>query len=147
MSENPSLAQIKHLNRLDQVLARSEWSNADVDEGVMLGQDGRVLCGTMSNLLIQRGDSLITPSLESAGIAGVVRGLLLQLGERQRTNVREERVSLEQLVRSDAVYVTNSLIGVVRVGRFETTRYDMDIAEHPLVGEARSRCHASGGDS
>ena len=145
MSENPSLARIKHLNRLDQVLARSEWTNADVDEGVMLGQDGRVLCGTMSNLFIQRGDLLVTPSLESAGIAGVVRGLFLQLAERKRTKVREERVSLEQLERSDAVYVTNSLIGVVRVGRFETTRYDMDIVEHSLAGEVRSRCHAPGG--
>ena len=57
--------------------------------------------------------------------------------------MREERVSLEQLVRSDAVYVTNSLFGVVRVGRFETTRFDMTIAEHPLVGEARSLCHAT----
>jgi len=141
VSENPALAGIKHLNRLDQVLARSEWSDPVIDEGVMLGQDGRVLCGTMSNLFAQQGDTLITPRLDGAGIAGVVRALLLQLAERRRMEVREQTLTLEQLKSSDAVYVTNSLIGVMRVGRFEATRYDMQLDEHPLVGEARSLCH------
>lgn len=143
LGENPALAGIKHLNRLEQVLARSEWNDPAIDEGVMLGQDGGVLCGTMSNLFVQQGDALITPRLNGAGISGVVRALLLRLAERRRMDVLEQQVTLAQLQRGDAVYMTNSLIGVMRVTKFESTQYDMLLDEHPLVSEARSLCHAS----
>ncbi len=142
MGENPTLAGIKHLNRLEQVLARSEWDDPAIDEGVMLGQDGRVLCGTMSNLFVQQADALITPRLDGAGIAGVVRALLLRLAERRQMDVREQQVTMDQLQSGDAVFMTNSLIGVMRVERFEAIQYDMRLDEHPLIGEARSLCHA-----
>lgn len=141
LGENAALAGIKHLNRLEQVLARSEWSDPAIDEGVMLGQDGRVLCGTMSNLFVQQGDALITPCLQGAGIAGVVRALLLRLAGQRQMDVRVGHVSEQQLAHADAVYLTNSLVGVKRVARFETTRYDMQVDEYPLIDEARSLCH------
>jgi 4-amino-4-deoxychorismate lyase len=69
LGENPALAGIKHLNRLDQVVARAEWKDADFSEGLLLGQDGRVVCGTMSNIFVQRGDVLFTPVIDGAGPA------------------------------------------------------------------------------
>ena len=146
LGENPALAQIKHLNRLDQVVARAEWDDPAIAEGIMLGQDGRVVCGTMSNLFLQIGDTLRTPHIEHAGITGVVRRLALELAARDGDPVQEAFISPDDLRAADAVYLTNSLIGVVRVGRFAYTDYDTKLTEHPLMSETRRRCHRPGGE-
>ena len=141
LSENPALAQIKHLNRLDQVIARAEWEAADPAEGLMCGQDGRVVCGTMSNLFLQHGERLVTPALDSAGIAGVVRGLALRLAAQAQPELEVGRVALDDVRTADALYLSNSLIGVVRVRRFEDRDYDPGVPEHPLMTQTRAACH------
>ena len=141
LSTQPALAQVKHLNRLDQVIARAEWDDMAIAEGLMLGQEGDVVCGTMSNLFLQSQDGLCTPMLECAGVAGVVRRLVIELGSKAGSPVRETRVSLEDLRKADAAYLTNSLIGVVRIARFETIDYDLTHDEHTLLTEARRLCH------
>ncbi len=67
LSEQPALAGIKHLNRLEQVLARSEWSDAAIAEGLMLDHAGRLIEGTMSNMFLVRGGTLYTPRLHRCG--------------------------------------------------------------------------------
>ena len=140
LGENPGLAEIKHLNRLDQVVARSEWGNSRIDEGLMLGQDGRVVCGTMSNVFVQQGQTLLTPAVDGAGIAGVVRHLALETGKRSGNPVCVGAVSLEDVRTADALYLSNSLIGVVRVKRYESIDYP-DISEHAVIAETRRLCH------
>lgn len=141
LGENPQLAQIKHLNRLDQVMARAEWDDADIHEGLMCGQDGRLVCGTMSNLYVQRGERLLTPALDGAGIAGVVRGLALELAAAHGFALETGHVSLDAVRAADALYLSNSLIGVVRVRRFEERGYDTGLPEHPLMTQTRTACH------
>jgi 4-amino-4-deoxychorismate lyase len=70
ISANPTLAGIKSLGRLDQVLARCEWTDATISDGLMSTQDGKVICGTMTNLFFVTGGEL-TNSL--VGIWPVVR--------------------------------------------------------------------------
>ena len=144
LSDNPALAQIKHLNRLDQVLARAEWEDPAIDEGLMLDQSGNVSCGTMSNLFVQSGDALRTPVIARAGVAGVVRRLALEIARRHGFPVQESFLSPEELHRADAVYLTNSLIGVVRVGCIDSTSYDTSLGEHPLMEHTRRQCHHPG---
>ena len=141
LSENAHLAGIKHLNRLDQVLARSEWSDDDIDEGIVCAQDGRVVSGTMSNLFLQKGSQLVTPRIDSSGIAGVVRNLVLEIGIRSGRPVAEARVEKSQLPAADAVFVSNSLIGIKRLRRIDDVVFDTEVAEHPVLLEARIRCH------
>ena len=143
LSENPALAGIKHLNRLDQVVARSEWDDAQTGEGLMLGQDGRVVSGIMSNIFVQRGQTLLTPAIDGAGIAGVVRALVLATGENIGTPVLVDAVSLDDVCRADALFLSNSLIGVVRVSRFESIEYDPGISEHAVIAETRRLCQQS----
>lgn len=138
LSKNPTLAGIKHLNRLDQVIARAEWDDDSADEGIMLGQDGTVVSGTMSNLFVQKRGALYTPPIEDAGIAGVVRKSVLQFGA---GGVSEMPLNVDELRTADALYLTNSLIGVVRVASFVDTDFDLSIPEHPALIRARDRCH------
>jgi len=112
VSMQPALAGIKHLNRLDSVLARSEWTNGEVAEGLMLDRDGWVIQGTMSNLFIVEGDKLSTPVLDAAGVAGVQRERLLSLAAGIGMRCGQDRITPQRLLAADQVYVSNSVIGL-----------------------------------
>ena len=118
LSPAPRLAGIKHLNRLDQVLARSEWED-EYQEGLMFDERGRAIEGTMSNLFISRGGKLLTPLLDICGVAGVMRGYLMDALSGLGLEVSETDMKLDDLLRSDGVFLTNSLIGVWPVHRIE----------------------------
>ncbi len=145
LGDHPALAGIKHLNRLDQVIARAEWDGPANSEGLMLDQQGHVVSGTMSNLFLQQGERLSTPPIDRAGIAGVVRQLALTLARQGGAVIDESPVAPEQVRQADALYLTNSLIGVVRVARFEDREYDLAAAEHPVMHATRQRCHRPAG--
>lgn len=134
LSENPHLAGIKHLNRLDQVLGRAEWSDDQFDEGLMLGQDGRVVCGTMSNIVLDFAGRLVTPAIDRAGVAGVVRRCLLEEASKQAVNLEVQPVTRADLGSATALYSTNALVGVRPVKRCDNLHFDPDRPIPPLLG-------------
>lgn len=109
---NPSLAGIKHLNRLEQVLARSEWSDPEVAEGIMLDAEGFVVEGTQSNLFLVRDGCLLTPRLDRCGIQGVMRTLVWQAADRLGLACQETRLIPADLLAADEVFLSNSVIGL-----------------------------------
>lgn len=112
LSDNPALAGLKTLNRLDSVLARNEWRDPRISEGLMLDRDGHVVCGTMSNVFIGRQGRLVTPTLDRCGVAGVMRRWVLETARRQQVYIEEGRVTLAQLRRADEIFLTNAVIGI-----------------------------------
>lgn len=118
MPQFPPLAGIKHLNRLPQVLARQEWAGPDPAEGLMLDAAGHLVCGTMSNLFLRRGSTLFTPDLTQAGVAGIMRGLVLERPWPEGVErVLERQLKLEDLRRADEAFVTNAVIGLWPLGK------------------------------
>jgi 4-amino-4-deoxychorismate lyase len=113
LSVNPLLAGLKHCNRLEQILARSEWSDPAIAEGLMLDTKGHVVEGTMSNVfLVQRGQ-LVTPALDRCGVAGVVRQIVMERAASVTGEIcREEDVLPELLDSAEELFLTNSVIGV-----------------------------------
>ena len=139
MAMNPSTAGIKHLNRLEQVLARNEWQDDSIFEGLMLDVQDKVVEGTMSNLFIEQGGSLLTPDLSQSGVAGVVRGLVLELATEMGEPVSENSLTANDLLNADACYITSSLLGVRRVGSLEQRRFDVSYAVNPIMQVAAAR--------
>lgn len=113
----PALAGIKHLNRLENVLARNEWNDSDVREGLMRDTEDRLVCGTMSNVFLVEGDRLVTPALDRCGVAGATRAALLAMARRHGREVVIEDVAWDRALRATAVLLTNSVIGVWPVRR------------------------------
>ncbi len=112
LPSNPRLAGIKHLNRLDQVLARMEWQN-ECQEGLMLDQQGRVIEGTATNLFCLRKGRWLTPSLHDCGVAGVMRQYLLDsLLPGMGLSVSEVVLNIDELSAMDELFVCNSVSGV-----------------------------------
>jgi 4-amino-4-deoxychorismate lyase len=112
LSRQPLLAGLKHLNRLEQVIARSEWQDTEHAEGLMLDQAGRVIEGVFSNLFLVRDGVLITPDLKRCGVAGVMRAELLFQAESLGIPTQITDIPLEQLQWADEVFVCNSVYGV-----------------------------------
>jgi 4-amino-4-deoxychorismate lyase len=119
LAEQPLLAGLKHLNRLEQVLARSEWQDPQYAEGLVLDQAGRVIEGVFSNLFLVSGGVLKTPSLERCGVAGVMRAELLAAASRMGLVPQVRDVTLDELYRADEVFLCNSLYGVWPVRRLQ----------------------------
>lgn len=120
---SPSLAGIKHLNRLEQVLARSEWRDDGIAEGVMLDRDGFVVEGTMTNLFWVRGTELCTPPLEGCGVSGIMRQLVIDTASELGIAVRERRTTVEGLLLADEMFLTNSVIRIWPVRALLTRRW------------------------
>ena len=122
---NPSLAGLKHLNRLEQILARSEWNDPQIQEGLMLDSEGYVIEGTMSNLFLVRSGGLETPQLDRCGVAGIIRALVL--GHAQLNNIPAEikRLTVGDLESADEIFITNSVIGIWPVVEFNGAAYDL----------------------
>jgi len=111
----PALAGIKHLNRLENVLARMEWLDPALAEGLMLDAAGYVIEGTMSNVFMRLGSRVLTPDLSECGVAGVTRQRILELLPTLGYTVAIEKIPLDVVYTADEVVICNSLLGVWQV--------------------------------
>lgn len=127
VSVNTALAGIKHLNRLDNVLARHEWQDPDIAEGIMLDDAQNVIEGTMSNIFMVKNNILLTPSLTRAGVEGIIRNKIINLARQNSIEVQESLISHEDLLSMDEVFITNSLIGVWPVNQIENSTFDQHV--------------------
>ena len=112
ISRNPATAGLKTLSRLEQVLARAEWQDTSISEGLMSTTDGCVVCGTMSNLFLVQEGTLVVPDLTTCGIEGVMRRVVLDRADRIGLPWRVDDVTHEMLNNADELFITNSLIGL-----------------------------------
>ncbi|HSN73136.1 MAG TPA: aminotransferase class IV, partial [Steroidobacteraceae bacterium] len=117
LGRNPGLAGIKHLNRLEQVLARAEWSDVSIAEGLMLDTEGEIVCGTSCNVFAVIDGSLTTPDLRYCGVAGVMRRQVLSVAAALGIAVNEAPLRPDELARASEVFVTNAIAGIRPVGR------------------------------
>ena len=111
----PRLAGIKHLNRLENVLARMEWHSPDITDGIFLDTNYNVIECTAANIFARFGDTLITPSLAQCGVAGVTRQRIIELAHTLTLAIVVETLSLEKLLSADEVIICNSLYGAWQV--------------------------------
>lgn len=139
MGANPALAGLKTLNRLESVLARSEWNDERIWEGLMRNIDGDLICGTMSNLFVRRGSTLTTPALHGCGIAGVMRRWVLEQAAALRLRTREGRVTAQHLENATEVFMTNAVAGVVSVSDIELGRRRIRIESSSAAARLRMR--------
>ncbi|MDP2254308.1 MAG: aminodeoxychorismate lyase [Thiobacillus sp.] len=119
LAQQPRLAGVKHLNRLENVLARAEWDDPAICEGVLCDTDDIVVGGVMSNLFWVRDGVLFTPDLALCGVAGVARARLLRAAARRGIPTRIERQPPAAILAADELMICNSLIGVRRVARLD----------------------------
>jgi len=132
LAMNPSLAGIKHMNRLEQILARAEWQDQAIQEGLMLDTQDNVVEGTMSNLFIVKAGSLYTPHLLQCGVAGIVRELIIEFAQRLKLPLVEQSIEQAAVLQADEVFVSNSVIGIWPIKRLETQDFSVGVITRHL---------------
>ena len=131
LAQNPRLAKIKHLCRLEQVLARMEWQD-EYHEGIMFDYQNNAIEGTMSNLFIIKDSALKTPRLDNCGVQGVMREWILEQCTEHHIPVEETEIDRQAILEADGVFFCNALIRVWPVRSIEARNYDINIV-HQLV--------------
>jgi 4-amino-4-deoxychorismate lyase len=112
LGENPALAGLKHCNRLEQVLARREWTDPAITEALLFSSSGRLVSGTMSNVFIVDSSGLRTPRVDLCGVAGVMRRVVLREAERAGMATCETNLDATDLQNAAEVFLTNARMGI-----------------------------------
>jgi 4-amino-4-deoxychorismate lyase len=118
LGHQPRLAGIKHLNRLENVLAAAEVADAGAAEGLLLDSDDHVIEGVRSNVFLISNGRVITPDLSRCGVAGVQRDRVIAYAGQQGMRIEVRDVELNELLSADEVFLTNSVFGLWSVSRF-----------------------------
>jgi 4-amino-4-deoxychorismate lyase len=121
----PRLAGFKHLNRLEQVLARAEWDDPGTHEGLMRDTEGYVVCATAANLFIRSEGRWLTPPVDRCGIAGICRAWA-----RSALAADERRLTVRDIEEAEALFLCNSVRGILPVARLDARLWEPD----PEVG-------------
>lgn len=120
---NSALAGIKHLNRLDQILARNEWHNDDYQEGLMLDQNDYLLEGISSNLFVKINQQWITSPIKDCAIAGVMREAVVRKMNELGINMEQRKIHVSELSSVKEMFVSNSIWGIVPVVSCESNLF------------------------
>lgn len=139
LAEQSLLAGLKHLNRLEQVLARSEWQSPDCAEGLMRDVSGRVVEGVFSNLFLVCAGVLVTPLLTRCGVAGVMREEILAQAQALGIPAQQRDVRYDELAQADEVFMCNSLYGIWPVRQLEHLGWPVGPLTRKLQAIIRSR--------
>ncbi len=112
LAESPALVGLKHLNRLEQVLARREWNDPDIGEALMFSSSGRLISGVMSNVFLVEAGTLRTPLLDRCGVAGIMRRVVLREAARAGIPAKESALEAADLARTRELFLTSAVIGL-----------------------------------
>lgn len=123
LARQAQLAGIKHLNRLENVLARQEWADPNIAEGLLCDDTDAVIGGTMTNIFTMCDGRLHTPDLSLSGIAGVTRTRVLRAARAHAIDVQIGRLEKADILAADEVFLSNSIAGLWRIARLDTQQW------------------------
>jgi 4-amino-4-deoxychorismate lyase len=133
LGENPQLAGLKHLCRLEQVLAQMELAGTDADEGLLRSSSGFVVGGITSNLFAVRRGKLLTPRLARCGVSGVMRRVVLQHAADSFVDAVETDLDRAALLDSEELFITNAVFGIKPVRALDERAFDVGATTRRLM--------------
>jgi 4-amino-4-deoxychorismate lyase len=119
---------------LENVMARSEWQDDMLFEGLLLNANDDVIECTASNIFARFGDELITPALSICGVAGVTRQRIMSMAKSFNLVAKENTISFAHLLKADEVLICNTLYGAFQVTRIQQKTW----SPSPLAYQIRS---------
>lgn len=128
-NEKSPLCNIKSANYLENILAKEEANRHECEEGLLLNTRGFLAEGTMSNLFFIKAGTLFTPSLESGCLPGIIRQIVLDLAHSEQISTQEGLYTLSDLMSSDEIFMTNSLMGLMPVRSFNRSYFPVSSPE------------------
>ena len=131
--ENSMLAGLKHLNRIDSVMARSEWEEDEFFDGVMLDNSESIIDGTMTNLFFSKNNVLYTPIIKKSGINGIMRQVVIDNAKLFFKEVCEIEIKRKTISTFDEMFVTNSVIKILPVTHLSNKKFKITNATREMI--------------
>lgn len=131
MSYNSDLAGIKHLNRLDSVMARSEWKENSIMEGIIIDEKNNIIEGTMTNIFFVKDNSIITPRIIHTGIKGILRQVLLE----KQKSIIEKDIKISDINFVDSAFISNSIIKVIPIAKIQNIDFKINKKVKMIIDE------------
>jgi len=130
LAHQPLLAGLKTLNRLEQVLIKKQMNSLECDDVVVLDYDNNVIECSAANLFAIQNGNIVSPKLDRCGITGVYLSALCD-----KLAIEFKAIQLDELLAMDAVFMCNSLMGVVPVARIANTQFDIERSKALLAAQ------------
>lgn len=137
LAQQPQLAGIKHLNRLEQVLARAEWTDPAISEGILSDTQGNVIEAVAHNLFLVKAGTIYTAELNLCGVAGVMRKIVLELATELGINAIVTNITLTMLQQAEEVFLCNSIHGIWPIRQIDSDIYSIG----PITRQFSNRIH------
>ena len=116
MSSNHFLGGTKNLNRLDSVLAASEFDENLFFEGIVCNNLGEIIEGTKTNIFFLKNNILHTPNINDVGIKGIIRDVIV---EKKKINFFSEivecKIKKNDIEQAESIFITNSIYKILPV--------------------------------
>ncbi len=122
LARQPLLAGIKHLNRLEQVLARNEWQDENIFDGLMCDTENKVVCASSANVFVKVHGQWLSPKIDQAGIAGIARAWVFK----QWPEAQEAHLSRLEVEQAEAIFICNAVRGILTVMRLGDAEFPVD---------------------
>ena len=138
VSINENLAGLKHLNRLENVLARNEWNDKtknNIIDGLMLNANQHVIEGSMSNLFAIKDKHLFTPDLRLSGVNGIMREIIIDLASKHNIKTSLINLTMDDLIAMDELFISNSLIAMKAVTKLGDSLYKDQAVTNMIFAE------------
>ncbi|MCF2857286.1 aminodeoxychorismate lyase [Pseudoalteromonas sp. SMS1] len=123
LGHQPLFAGLKTLNRLEQVMIKRGAQHSAFDDVIVEDIAGNVIESSASNILVVKNGRAFTPKLDMCGIAGVYLQHVCS-----QFKVTAQRVQRQDLAQADAIYLCNSLMGLVPVKSLDKQIFDVQTA-------------------
>jgi 4-amino-4-deoxychorismate lyase len=104
------LCRHKTMNYTFSILVKREALSQGYTDAMVLNERNEVTECSSSNILLLNGETLLTPAVE----CGLLKGTTLQVLT-DRFPVREDHLTVRDVMRADALFVTNSIAGILPV--------------------------------
>jgi len=113
------------MNRLEQILARAEWNDPAIQEGIMMDVNDHIIEGTMTNLFYVKNGSVYTASLSQSGIAGIMRSIIIEILSSNHIKTVEKPFKKHEFLSADEIFVSNSIIGLWPINQIENKHFSI----------------------
>ncbi|MFT4654118.1 MAG: 4-amino-4-deoxychorismate lyase [Kangiellaceae bacterium] len=109
LSTQPLLAGIKHLNRLEQVLAKRELQQYECDDLILCDQAGILIEATAANIFYKKDGVWFTPELLNCGVSGVMREAILTFFKNEGLAYKVVPALFCELINADSIFLCNAI--------------------------------------
>ncbi len=130
---NSQLAGLKHLNRMDSVLARSEWDRKNFFDGVMVDDSNNIIDGTMTNIFFSKNNILYTPLIKKSGLNGIMRQVVIEKSKLFFKRVIEVQIKKDLFKTFDEMFITNSIIKILPVKNLQAKNFQISNSTRQLI--------------